>query len=98
MKIDWLRVVNLALPAMLSVIPGMPAVLIAPIVQLIMEVQANDDMSGADKKAHVMREITQSIAFMNRSSSATVIDPDKVLPIVDKAIDKGLAATKILAA
>jgi hypothetical protein len=93
----WLTVVTSLLPMILAFIPGMPAILVPVIIQGIHEAEQIKGATGAEKKAHVLALIPIAIATINATAKRTVIDTAKVMPVIDRAIDTGIAIVNLLA-
>ena len=93
----WLAIVAGLLPMILAFIPGMPTLLVPVIIQGINEAEQIKGAKGPDKKQHVLALVNLAITTTNTAAKRTVIDAAKVMPVVDRAIDTGIAVTNLLA-
>jgi len=94
----WLTLVTGLLPFILSVtIPGLPAMLVPVVIQGIYEAEQIKGARGPDKKQHVLSLVNLTITTTNAAANRTVIDATKVMPVVDRAIDTGIAIVNLLA-
>lgn len=90
MNWGWARVVVSALPYVLTVIPGLPPLLVPIIVHGIVEAEQLG-RNGDDKRLHVIELVKASIVGINTARGTTFIDADAVMPIVEHAIDLGVS-------
>lgn len=81
---DTVKVVG---PVVLSVIPGVPPVLGPVIIHAISEAENLKGATGAQKKAHALNLINDSLNAVNAVKGETVLDPQQIVPAVSQGID-----------
>jgi len=90
----WKRfaaVAKVVAPAVLSVIPGVPAVLIPLIVHGITEAEGIPGATGAQKKDHVLAIVKDGLTVTNATGKVVIPTAD-VLTAVNGGIDAAVTA------
>lgn len=80
-------------PAVLSVVPGVPPVVIPLIVHGITEAEALPGATGAEKKAHVLALVNDGLMTAN-ATGKVVIPTGDILASVSGGIDAAVTAVK----
>lgn len=94
---DWSNIVFTVLPTVIGAIPGMPPVLVPTIVTGIHDVQQMRGASGAEKKAHVLNMVEAAITAVNQMRPGVQpLNVTQIMPIVEGAIDTGIAVVKVM--
>lgn len=95
MTFNWLNAVTTVLPVALAAVPGMPPALVPVIVHGITEAEAMN-VPGEDKKLHVLNMVRLGIDAVNATQHETVIDKEKVMPVIEHSIDVGVSIANLL--
>lgn len=96
MAAAWTQTVLSLLPMVLAFIPKLPPSLIPAIIQGIQEAEQLPGAKGPEKKAHVLALVDLAIQGVNAAKHKVVLDPATVTPVVNHAIDVGIAVANLL--
>lgn len=93
----WLDAIKTVAPIALSLIPGVPPVLIPLIVHGIETAEKLPGATGPQKKAYVIDLVNSGVAGTNAAAGKQVIDPVAVSTAVDEGIDTAVAVANAIA-
>lgn len=86
----WSNFANIAKivgPSVLSVIPGVPPIIIPLVVHGITTAESMQGATGDQKKAAAMSLINDGLTGLNAAKGETVLDPAVVVPAVSQGVD-----------
>lgn len=92
----WFNLLKGMLPVVLSFIPNLPPMLIPIIIQAIEEAEQLPGARGSEKKAHAVALVRLAIETTNAAANRIVINEEKVMPVVERAIDTGIAILNLV--
>lgn len=94
MSTVWVQTVLSVLPFLFTIL-HVPAALIPALVHGIQEAEQLPGVKGPEKKAHVLELVDLAIQGINAAKHKVVIDAAKVTPVIDHAIDVGIAVANL---
>ncbi|SRR5260221_2910659 len=90
------QVASVVAPVVLSVIPGVPPIIIPLITHGIQEAELIPGASSQDKKQHVLDLVTSGIQGINIAAGHVEVDPSAVTGAVSNGIDTTIATINIV--